>query len=238
MEENKNIHEAILSVMNEVDYVQKEKKKGVGYSIKSEEGVLSVIRPAMMNNGIIMFPVDVKDIHHSKYEAGQYKNTWNRIVATHVYRFLHTASGTYVDIATLGDGADTGDKAGNKSMTTSKKYALLEVFLLRTGDDPDETQSPSPETLVDQAKDLGGDIRGNITPQWIVDNQLSENIPSAANLINLLGLAGKSIALSEPKIKLYRQWRQTHEPKDAAAKTIAGENYNKPMPEAPHPSDR
>lgn len=95
-----------------------------------------------------------------------------------------------------------------------------------TGEEEGEHLADAPienKTLVDQAQELGGDIRGNITPQWIVDNQLSENIPAAASLINLLGLAGKPVALSEPKIKLYRHWRQTLDPKDAAAKTIAGE---------------
>ena len=147
---NENIYTAILEVMKSVRYVQKEKSRDVNYTLKTEESILDAIRPEMIKNNIIMFPVDVKDYHHSTFEAGKFKNIWNRTVATHVYRFYHVLSGTYTDVATIGDGADTGDKAGNKGMTTSKKYALLETFLLVTGDDPDTTQSPTQTTKEDK----------------------------------------------------------------------------------------
>jgi len=182
---SKNIHEAILAIMGEVSYVQKERKQGVTYSIKSEEGVLNAIRPAMLNHGVVMFPVEVKDAYHSTYEAGKYKNLWNRVIATHIYRFVHAASETHVDVAVLGDGADMGDKAGNKSMTTSKKYALLETFLLKTGDDPDDTPSPTDSPIVKEAKKLGG--KATWTPaqlKWAVDAKHAENEHSAKAALN------------------------------------------------------
>lgn len=136
-----NIHTAMLAIMSEVSYVQKERSEDVNYTLKTENAVIQAIRPAMLNHGVYMYPVGVKEIEHSEFEAGKYKNIWNRVVAIHVYRFIHAVSETYIDVEVLGDGADTGDKAGNKSMTTSKKYALLEAFLLETGDDPDQTPS-------------------------------------------------------------------------------------------------
>jgi hypothetical protein len=137
----KNIHEAVLAVMQEIDYVQKEKSKDVNYTLKTENAVIQALRPSMLKHGIYMYPIQVAELHHDQFEAGKYKNVWNRLVAVHTYRFVHGASDTHIDVAVLGDGADTGDKAGNKSMTTSKKYALLETFLLMTGDEPDETPS-------------------------------------------------------------------------------------------------
>jgi len=142
--DSSNIHTAILAIMQSVGYVQKEKAKDskISYSLKTENAVLDALRPAMLENGVVMYPVSVKDVAHSSFEVGQYHTVWNRIVATHVYRFYHVPSDTYQDVEIFGDGADPGDKAGNKSMTVSKKYALLETFLLLTGDDPDETSSP------------------------------------------------------------------------------------------------
>jgi len=144
MSATKTIHQAILNVMTKVDYVQKERAADskISYSLKTENGVLNAIRPAMVEEEIIMYPVAVDKIEHSQFEAGKYKNIWNRIVAVHTYRFMHAPSEAFIDVAVLGDGADMGDKGGNKSMTTSKKYALLETFLLATGDDPDEAASP------------------------------------------------------------------------------------------------
>jgi hypothetical protein len=138
-----NINTAILEIMGEVSYVQKERSKDVKYTLKTENAVIQALRPAMLKHGVFMYPVGVHDIQQNQFEAGQYKNVWNRLVCVHVYRFQHAESDTHIDVEVLGDGADTGDKAGNKSMTTSKKYALLQTFLLETGDDPDT--SPSPE---------------------------------------------------------------------------------------------
>lgn len=138
----KNIHTAILGVMSDIEYLQKEKKAGVAYTVKSESGVLRLLRPAMIKHEIIMYPSGVKDICHSEVEVGKYKNIWQRMVAVHCYRFVHAPSGTFIDVEVLGEGADTNDKAANKTMTVSKKYALLEAFLLITGDDPGDTQSP------------------------------------------------------------------------------------------------
>jgi hypothetical protein len=61
------------------------------------------------------------------------------------FKFLHVPSNTFVEVETYGQGTDTNDKAANAAMTTAKKYALLDVLLLITGDDPDLVESPPPE---------------------------------------------------------------------------------------------
>lgn len=63
-----------------------------------------------------------------------------------------------------------------------------------------------------------------ISPKMLVDEGLAENVPNASKIINLLGIAGKSADIGLPKVKLYRQWRNTGlESKDAAVKVINGE---------------
>lgn len=63
-----------------------------------------------------------------------------------------------------------------------------------------------------------------ISPKMLVDEGLADNVPNASQIINLLGIAGKSADVGLPRVKLYRRWRDTGlESKDAAAKTIAGE---------------
>ncbi|MCP4139540.1 MAG: hypothetical protein GY755_04490 [Chloroflexi bacterium] len=217
MTDHKNIGEAILAVMQSVSYVQKEKKQGVNYSIKSEEGVLNVVRPSMIANGIVMYPVDVKDVNHSTFEAGKYKNVWNRIVATHVYRFHHAKSDTFVDVAVIGDGADMGDKAGNKSMTTSKKYALLETFLLRTGDDPDETPSPQ----VQQAQSLGGQLRSWTQDKLdaVVEAGYAQHANYAKNALDKSALpVDAPISHIVSWMKYYKSERDQHKSAEDAAK--------------------
>ena len=54
------------------------------------------------------------------------------------YRFVDARSGEELTVRVAGEGADAGDKAPYKAMTGALKYALLQSFLLATGDDPDE----------------------------------------------------------------------------------------------------
>jgi hypothetical protein len=49
-----------------------------------------------------------------------------------------------MDIQTLGEGSDTGDKTLNKCMTAAYKYAIRQTLMISTGDDPDAI--PSNET--------------------------------------------------------------------------------------------
>ena len=46
-----------------------------------------------------------------------------------------------------GEGADAGDKAPYKAMTGALKYALLQSFLLGTGDDPEDERADSRAAL-------------------------------------------------------------------------------------------
>lgn len=162
MAEAKDIHEAIANVMAEVDYVQKTKAKegtGIKYAIKSEEAILDKIRPKMLKQGIVMYPGKVSDEFHSNFTTTRSDGTkteWNRIVARFTYVFFHVPSKTFVEVQMLGEGADTSDKASNKAMTVSKKYAILEAFLLITGNDPDEEESP--ERVVPPQRPFPADV--------------------------------------------------------------------------------
>jgi hypothetical protein len=66
------------------------------------------------------------------------------------YRFVDARSGEELTVRVAGEGADTGDKALYKAMTGALKYALLQSFLLASGDDPEDEREdmrnvPGPE---------------------------------------------------------------------------------------------
>ena len=52
-------------------------------------------------------------------------------------RLIDSESGEYIDIAGLGNGQDSGDKAVMKAETASIKYAYMMTFNISTGDDPE-----------------------------------------------------------------------------------------------------
>src|SRR5215469_9749504 len=59
------------------------------------------------------------------------------------YRFVDATSGEELTVRVAGEGADPGDKAPYKAMTGALKYALLQSFLLATGDDPEDERAES-----------------------------------------------------------------------------------------------
>jgi ERF superfamily len=54
------------------------------------------------------------------------------------YTFADVDSGEEIIAKVAGQGLDPGDKAPYKAMTGALKYALLQSFLLATGDDPED----------------------------------------------------------------------------------------------------
>ncbi|MGA7871170.1 MAG: hypothetical protein WCA22_09755, partial [Candidatus Binatus sp.] len=54
------------------------------------------------------------------------------------YTFADVDSGEQIVAKVAGQGLDPGDKAPYKAMTGALKYALLQSFLLATGDDPED----------------------------------------------------------------------------------------------------
>jgi len=54
------------------------------------------------------------------------------------YSFVDVYTGEEIVTRVAGEGLDAGDKAPYKAMTGALKYALLQSFLLATGDDPEE----------------------------------------------------------------------------------------------------
>ena len=63
------------------------------------------------------------------------------------YRFVDARSGEELSVRVAGEGADAGDKAPYKAMTGALKYALLQSFLLSTGDDPEDEHANSRAAL-------------------------------------------------------------------------------------------
>ena len=148
----KEIGVAILKVMEEVGYVQKEKKGGLQYSYTSEAALIAALRPAMIKHGIFCYVTDLPQIEREEFTTTKGTNM-NRATAHGIVRFMHPESGSSIDVHAMGEGMDAGDKAGNKAATGLLKYALRQTFLIETGDDPDSTSSDEQEKIPEPTSD-------------------------------------------------------------------------------------
>lgn len=129
-----NLHEKILSIMQEVRRLQKDDQVEFGntkYKALSEEKVTEIMRQQLVEKRIVVFPIE-----QNCSRTGQ---------ITHVdvkYRMVNVDDPTdFIEIVSSGDGADSQDKGAGKAMTYAYKYMWLRTFALPTGEDPDKISS-------------------------------------------------------------------------------------------------
>jgi len=73
------------------------------------------------------------------------------------YTFSDVDSGEEIVAKVAGQGLDAGDKAPYKAMTGALKYALLQSFLLATGDDPEDERVDARFTAPGADRPIGAD---------------------------------------------------------------------------------
>lgn len=122
-----NIHQKFIRVMKQVNYIQKEKRPGMMFSIVSHDSVTELIRPELVAVGIVYYPTELKVTQNG-----------NRTEVLLTVAFVNADNPQdFILVPSLGYGIDQQDKGPGKAISYAVKYALLKAFGLSTGDDPD-----------------------------------------------------------------------------------------------------
>lgn len=137
------IHGAILAVMRDVGYVQKGGRvdsPGAKYTYTGEADLIAALRPSLLEHGIYCYVKAATVASRAEFSTRSGSVQQSTVVKMGV-RFVHAETGTFIDVETVGEGADSGDKSVPKAMTGAFKYSLRETFCIETGDDPDKDAS-------------------------------------------------------------------------------------------------
>lgn len=114
-------------------------ENGNNFRAISESAILEAISPVLEENNIY-YEVEVKESHLDIKEAYGSKGKKLQFIATITIK-LSFYNYCYKDVLAsteaVGMGIDDNDKAMGKAYTYAIKYALLKLFRLRYGDDPD-----------------------------------------------------------------------------------------------------
>src|SRR5271166_2000652 len=106
------------------------------YAYVRAEDVQGIIGDKLAEYNIFMSRENIK----IEYSVGQTTRgsieTIARVVCDFV--FNDADSEQRLVIASMGEGRDSGDKAGYKCLTGALKYAITQPFMLRIGDDPED----------------------------------------------------------------------------------------------------
>lgn len=216
--EAKTVYEKILAVMSAVNYLNKdgfvETGKGKGYKALTDEKVLAAVRPALVAAGLVILPVKMEQQRTDEQVKAYDESTkTNRITDVSVtYRIINVEDPKdYVEVVSAGTGVDTQDKGIGKAMTYAKKYAILNSFLIPSGEDTDQISSdkyteqlmgaaPAPTPAPAPAQGSSRDI--NIKTIIILAQKYGK-----AALINDNGYNGRTWdQLTDDEVKKLKAW--------------------------------
>lgn len=109
------------------------------YDYVQAEDVLRDVRTALLARKVIVLPGALAgSVRHFTETGGKGFVTTVDLY----YRFVDTETGAEVEVSWTGAGADTGgDKGLYKAYTGGLKYALLSLFMIPTGDDPEKDRT-------------------------------------------------------------------------------------------------
>jgi hypothetical protein len=189
----RNVFQRLNAVQKAVSYIQKERKSEMKYSIVSHDAVTAAVRPHMVEQGIIYYPVDMKMTQNG-----------NRTEVTMSVRFQSIDDrDDHMDVVCAGFGIDTSDKGPGKAISYSVKYALLKALGLESGDDPDMQQDSVHESLeyktlklaIEMCTDMN-QLENEMVPQL---QRLSPTLDKALQQSLRTAYAQKKKALQAPK---------------------------------------
>jgi hypothetical protein len=157
MSQTTNILQRLHAVMQELDYLQKEKKNGLQYSFVSHDKVTGAVRPLLVKHGVVCWPTN--------FTLTQEGNR-TQLLCQVVFASIDDKTDC-IHVDSIGYGIDTQDKGPGKAVSYAVKYAMLKVLALETGDDPDQDQnakfepatSPASASEPKKAHDKNGIVR-------------------------------------------------------------------------------
>jgi hypothetical protein len=129
----------LAEVMGAVNHVPKNGSNNFhNYKYATEADIVAAVRKEMASRLIILIPSVVKT-EWSKVARRQ--GGEDRLCTLTMKFTIHDGeSGEEMSFDMVGEGQDPGDKAVYKAETGATKYALLKLFLIPTGDDPEHDE--------------------------------------------------------------------------------------------------
>ena len=149
-----NIYQRINNVMKAVKYVQKDSSvsgMGGGYKAVSNDQVVSVIREALVENGIMVYPeqIDGSFLQMRDVNATPQPIKMGLYAGTYKFTFVNIDKPEDTFTATVQAHAnDNGDKAPGKALSYASKTVFLKVFCLETGENDESREEQKDFNLI------------------------------------------------------------------------------------------
>ena len=161
----KIILKALDEVWNEVSHAPKDRTNDhLHYDYTSEQGVLKVLRPAMLKAGLLLIPSG-KDVS----PIDNYGNTFVTVDYTLAHKDGHIWPEKITGFGCGNDRAKNdkvGDKGLYKALTGANKYLLFKLFQIATGDDPENNSDSDEDATTTTTDSTKTEDNGNHVDQY------------------------------------------------------------------------
>lgn len=134
-EQPKEIYAQMAAILANIKGVEKALvKDGLKYPYRSIDGVYNEVHSIFGTHKVFIAP----EIVEKEYSEAKTKEGHSLTVCHLTVKFtFYATDGSNVVITMPGEGIDSFDKATNKALSGALKYALLQAFLIPTGEDTD-----------------------------------------------------------------------------------------------------
>lgn len=156
-----NLFQRINAVQLAIKYIQKEGSVSTGggsYKVVTHDEVTAQVRPHMVEHGIVCYPTLVEGVMNPPLVDANMVAAKQRLYEV-TYDFVFVNIDQPTDSLTIriqAHAMDNADKAPGKALSYAKKYAILKLFEIETGENE--------EGRVDDMEDLIADIELAKTP--------------------------------------------------------------------------
>lgn len=152
MSDKLNLFQRINEVRKDIGYIQKDKSVSAGaggsYKAVTHDAVTALVREHMVKHGVVCYPVLVDSLMNPK-EVNANMETAKQARYEATYDFVFVNADEPQDKLTIrvqAHAMDNADKAPGKALSYAKKYAVLKLFEIETGED-DESRYQEKETF-------------------------------------------------------------------------------------------
>jgi hypothetical protein len=136
-EPKRSLVKKLAEIMGEVGHVAKNGRNvSQGYDYATEADIAAAVRGGLSKRAVMMIP----SVEKTEWSSLPTRSGGSLRLCTLTVKFTleDGDSGETRSLIAVGEGTDSGDKASYKAMTGAEKYALMKLFLIPTGDDPEK----------------------------------------------------------------------------------------------------
>lgn len=133
------VQEAWTAVMRDVQAIGKDSTNTQQhFKFRGVDAVMNAVGPVLREHGVTVLPARIVDVREERYETKN-KTAMHSVIVI-IEWMIHGPAGDVMTAASVGEAADSGDKAASKAHSVAYRTLLLEALCIPTGDpDPDAT---------------------------------------------------------------------------------------------------